>query len=244
MKQIRQRRLAAFTLIELLVVVAIIAILAALLLPALKQAKEKARTVQCVSQVKQIALAVQMYCDDYEDRFPTYCEFDPSISASLYWPRVNTVTSNFRDTYLKSWQIFQCPSSPPNNGFYQTSYCLSQYVTDWQRVRYGCLNSTSNSSGCDNGPGKRADITLPSRAALVGHSPNPNWYHADAFWWSDPPSSRPKPHLNGVVIGFMDGHTEWMSKADLDRRDDLLSTGGGSCGLNSMEVRNFWFGIP
>ena len=77
---------SAFTLIELLVVIAIIAILAALLLPALARAKESARSAQCLSQMRQIGLAVRLYADDHEDQFPR-SQHSAFAHSELPWGR-------------------------------------------------------------------------------------------------------------------------------------------------------------
>jgi prepilin-type N-terminal cleavage/methylation domain-containing protein len=63
------RNLRGFTLIELLVVIAIIAVLAAILFPVFAQARERARQTQCLSNARQLALAVQAYLQDHEEAF-------------------------------------------------------------------------------------------------------------------------------------------------------------------------------
>jgi prepilin-type N-terminal cleavage/methylation domain-containing protein len=69
-----------FTLIELLVVIAIIAILAAILFPVFAKAREKARQTSCLSNEKEIALAILMYTQDYDEKFPIY------MVAADYFP--------------------------------------------------------------------------------------------------------------------------------------------------------------
>ena len=64
------KRRRGFTLIELLVVIAIIGILAAMVFPVFARARESARKAVCLSNVKNIALALQMYLGDFNDSFP------------------------------------------------------------------------------------------------------------------------------------------------------------------------------
>ncbi len=94
---------AGFTLIELLVVIAIIAILAALLLPALAKAKQKAVTINCVSNLKQWGVVWRLYCDDNQG------SFSPGTTSSG-WPRGEWVLT-LLDYYGKKPPILLCPGA-------------------------------------------------------------------------------------------------------------------------------------
>lgn len=105
-----------FTLIELLVVIAIIAILAAILFPVFAKAREKARQAQCISNLKQIGLAVVQYRQDYDETMLPL--FLPSANGPDNMGTVGTGTFwvTLLQPYTKNSQIFLCPSDPKQQG--------------------------------------------------------------------------------------------------------------------------------
>ena len=95
-----------FTLIELLVVIAIIAILAAILFPVFAQAREKARSISCLSNMRQIGLAVNMYMQDYDERsVKTHHDLEQGETIANLYPWYQPL-----QPYIKNGNIFRCPS--------------------------------------------------------------------------------------------------------------------------------------
>lgn len=115
------KRRDAFTLIELLVVIAIIAILASILFPVFAQAREKARQAGCLSNLKQIGVAIGMYVQDYDETFPHNCDEPRPNGKNKRTPVEGTCwagwISNVLIPYEKNAQIYKCPSLSTTWGF-------------------------------------------------------------------------------------------------------------------------------
>ncbi|MCW3100564.1 MAG: prepilin-type N-terminal cleavage/methylation domain [Chthonomonadaceae bacterium] len=116
-----------FTLIELLVVIAIIAILAAILFPVFAQARERARAISCVSNLKQIGTATNMYVQDYDETYPCGWGGPGDSAIRCMWryslqPYIQKYGSQTKDPYdgtgYTNMGVFICPDQPGDPGSY------------------------------------------------------------------------------------------------------------------------------
>ncbi len=152
------RKHRGFTLIELLVVIAIIAILAAMLFPVFARARESARKIQCLSNVKNIAMAFQMYLADYDKMGPrehraevvqgfndfggtgdVCCCYQTFANPYLQWPVI-------LEEYTKNRDVWRCPSARyvPGLWIYPGYSDWYQYLLDHPDNGLGC-------QGCGTG---------------------------------------------------------------------------------------------
>ncbi len=199
----RLNRRGEFTLIELLVVIAIIAILAAMLLPALSAARERARSASCLSNVKQIALAHEMYRGDNKDIFVVYllvgggtlmdehCPWSYILSCGGYLPERTGVRKGWLGSAYSDSQVFRCPS---------VQQCDQH--TDYG-INYAFAGQSAGRIGNPTSAIITADSAVPGsdqRSLYISNDEPQDTDHKYRVDW--------KRHSNVANAGFVDGHAE------------------------------------
>ncbi len=219
MKSGRAKASRGFTLIELLVVIAIIAILAAILFPVFAKAREKARQASCLSNCKQMGLAVMMYTQDYDEVYPMeWNAGQVTYNGSLY----GTLWYKAIEPYHKNWQVLNCPST-------RDAPFIGQYTGD---TRYG-VNCDITYYWHYPGSASVAEIVYPAETIIIADS---DWTHSTAdYGWSNSyfltvpfHVSRfiPARHNGGANLILCDGHAKWYNISL-----DPTYTGNGSVKL-------------
>jgi prepilin-type N-terminal cleavage/methylation domain-containing protein/prepilin-type processing-associated H-X9-DG protein len=197
---------AAFTLIELLVVVAIIGILAALLFPVFGRVRGNGRRAACQSNLKQYALAVSMYLQDSDDRYPMgFTPVDPA--NGLYKAAFDSVLP-----YVKSPQISVCPgdTEPPDidlRGFGSGQY---SYAGNDLIFRSPALDDPPLP------PPSAAQVIVAAKIPLVYEAANHTNFVPSTSDYA--PAAYPpyiqaeKRHFDGANCLFADGHVKWYKE--------------------------------
>ena len=192
-----------FTLIELFVVFAIIAILAAILFPVFAKAREKARQASCTSNLKQIALALRMYAQDYDE---TNLKRRPGGTAPTYQFWYGLI-----QPYIKNTQVNQCPSYPWNGGWCAScDPCRPNNTRSYDMCNNGTLANMST------GP-RDAQVAYPAQTICVFEawceyeaSPIVNTYSVGNWLRGYPGDIRVWRHNDGINAAYADGHVKWV----------------------------------
>ena len=210
----------SFTLIELLVVIAIIAILAAMPLPALSKAREKAMSISCVNNQKQIALSAIMYMNDYKGRIPSGvngnhvhadCAYNNMFNGwwvDLVCGKYLTEDYAFDTTSSAAlgYKALLCPSLDSD---YTYNYSINELLTGEYcgSYLYGRSNHMNSSK-----------LTNPSARGLFFESYDKDGAGMYAYPSIDASCARKvnrERHGNSSNVAFLDGHVETVAESNL-----------------------------
>jgi prepilin-type N-terminal cleavage/methylation domain-containing protein/prepilin-type processing-associated H-X9-DG protein len=218
-------RKQGFTLIELLVVIAIIAILASILFPVFARARENARRSSCQSNLKQIGLGIMQYTQDYDEKFPSVA---PGLAdVDLYAePGVIDTRPSIQacvQPYIKSWQIFRCPSATEGSGagLAPVGNSATSYVTNGVLIRNGGVSIAAI-------PESAALIAMQERKwvyRIASHDPQRVPYNSNNYqYWLYTAGGYSNVHFDGGNLLFADGHAKWRRTVSISAREFGLNS--------------------
>ncbi len=200
---------SGFTLIELLVVIAIISILASMLMPVFARARAKGRQTACLSNVKQLCLAIKMYTQDYDEMLPY------GHIGDLYW-------HDAIYAYTHNKQIYRCPDRKDRYIGYGYNWLVGwglsegSFFDSARKIVIGdvppeCLGATDSSGGTEwwiNDPGNDICNASGGDVSVGSEDPSTNCF-TDI--------RRPQRHSDGIIYGYADGHAKFGKEGALDQ---------------------------
>jgi len=237
---------SAFTLIELLVVISIIAIIAAILFPVFAQVREKARETTCISNLREVGIAVREYVSDYDETFPIFQAYNLNADYTTGNPVAPWTPGHLGvemevNPYIVSHKIFACPDDAGDNAG-NSNYSLvfgSSYRFDRgsYTVIAGALGSFQNDTAVTDPNGNPVTTNTITTDSTFENESDTRIMRDEEFPWfgpaGDPAGAKygyynPSPtvsfpnyykawHPRGGGIVFADGHAKFVvSELDFD----------------------------